>query len=253
MTCAAIESDSILLVHAYVDGELDPANAFALAWRMAAEPALAAERDRAEALQQLIHRVLPREAPPPGLRARIEARIDAARPRAQPSWRALAASVALAALVASGSTYVATGPRPADALADAMVSGHVRALMAAAPTDVVSTDRHTVKPWFNGRIPEAPRVVDLAAGGYALVGGRIDVVGRKPMPTLVYRHRQHLISLTAAPAARERDPLPNPRAIGGYNVMLWHDAGVAYWAVSDLAGADLDEFARLFRAAPADQ
>jgi anti-sigma factor RsiW len=253
VSCAATESDSILLVHAYVDAELDPANTFVMAWRIAAEPALAAERDRAEALRQLIHRVLPRQAAPPGLRARIEAAIGPARPRAQPSWRALAASIALAALVASGSTYVATGPRPADALADAMVSGHVRALMAAAPTEVVSTDRHTVKPWFNGRIPEAPRVVDLAADGYALVGGRLDVVGRKPMPTLVYRHRQHLISLTAAPAAGQRDPAQSPRAIGGYNVMLWHDQGVAYWAVSDLAGADLDEFARLFRTAPADQ
>ena len=70
-------------------------------------------------------------------------------------------------------------------------------LMAAEPVDVVSSDRHTVKPWFNGRIPNSPRVVDLAKDNFTLIGGRIDVVGQIPVPTLVYRHAKHIISLTA--------------------------------------------------------
>jgi anti-sigma factor RsiW len=251
MTFAVVDADPMLLVHAYLDGELDTANALGMARRMAADPALAAERDRVEALQRLIHRRLPREAPPPGLRARVEAMAAVGRARMQPSWRALAASIAVTACVASGSTFLTTGPRPADIVADAVVSGHIRALMAPQPTDVVSSDRHTVKPWFNGRIPEAPRVVDLAPDGFPLVGGRLDIVGRTPVPTLVYRHRLHLISLVAAPAT-ELDPVQAPRVVGGYNLVHWRDAGVSYWAVSDLALAELDEFTRLFRTTPPD-
>jgi anti-sigma factor RsiW len=253
MTIAVFEADPMLLVHAYLDGELDPANALGMARLIAADPALAAESDRIEALQRLIHRRQPREAPPPGLRARIEATVGVGRRRTQPSWRSLAASIAVAALMASGSTYLTTGPRPADDLADAMVSGHIRALMAPQPTDVVSSDRHTVKPWFNGRIAMAPRVVDLAQDGFPLVGGRLDVVDRTPVPTLVYRHRLHLISLTAAPAASDLDLARGPQAIGGFNLVRWRDEGVGYWAVSDLAPAELDEFARLFRTTPPDQ
>jgi len=162
--------------------------------------------------------------------------------------RALAASVVLAVLASSGATWIVSqGGR--DGTADTVVAGHVRSLMASQPTDVVSSDRHTVKPWFNGRIPQAPRVVDLANDGFPLVGGRIDVIDRVPVPTLVYRHRQHLISLYAVPAGRPTIVPAAHRAIAGYNVLSWTDDGVAYWAVSDLAAADLDTFAKTFRAA----
>jgi anti-sigma factor RsiW len=249
MTFAVFNADPVLLVHAYLDGELDPANALEIERRLAADPALAAERDRVEALRTALRQNFPREAPPPGLRARIEAMVGVGRLRAQPSWRALAASIAATAVIASGSTFLTTGPRPADVLADAVVSGHIRALMSPQSIDVVSSDRHTVKPWFNGRIPEAPRVVDLAAVGFPLVGGRLDVVARTPVPTLVYRHRLHLISLIATPAP-DLDLMQAPRAVGGHNLVHWRDAGVSYWAVSDLALTELDEFARLFGTTP---
>ena len=138
---------------------------------------------------------------PPHLRARIEASVGGVgRARARPSWRALAASIALTALVTSSSTWLVVGSQPENTVADTLVSDHIRALMAPQPTDVVSSDRHTVKPWFNGRIPESPRVVDLAKEDFPLVGGRLDVVGQTPVPTLVYRHDKHLISLTEMPA-----------------------------------------------------
>jgi anti-sigma factor RsiW len=245
-------TDPRLLVHAYVDGELDPANALELERQLANDPALAAERERIEALRRTIAERLPREAAPAGLARRIEAAVGAraapARIAAHPSWRALAASVMVAAFLGSGATWLALSPAPADA--DMVVANHVRALMAPHPVDVESSDGHTVKPWFSGRIPEAPRVVDLSNDGFALVGGRIDVIGRTPIPTLVYRVRQHLISVSALRAGRAA-AMPNEQ-IAGYNLVSWTDNGVTYWAVSNVAAADLNAFVKAFRAAAPD-
>ena len=243
-------TDPRLLVHAYVDGELDPAHALEVERQLADDPALAVERERVEALRRVIAEQLPREGAPPDLARRIETAVGLrpapapARASSRPSWRALAASVAVAAFLGSSATWLALSPGPADA--DRVVANHMRALMATQPVDVGSSDRHTVKPWFNGRIPEAPRVVDLAGAGFPLVGGRIDVVGRAPVATLVYRHRQHLISLSEVPGRTIAAP---ERQIAGYNIVSWTDDGVAYWAVSDVAAADLDAFAKAFRAA----
>jgi anti-sigma factor RsiW len=137
----------------------------------------------------------------------------------------------------------------AGSTADLVVASHMRALMAAQPIDVASSDRHTVKPWFNGRIPESPRVIDLANAGFALVGGRIDVIGRVPVPTLVYRIRQHLISLTALPASTAAPMMVGLRNIAGYNTLSWTDGGLTYWAVSDVSASDLEAFAKAFREA----
>lgn len=248
MTDSTSDDNSILLVHAYLDGELDAANALGIAQRMSTEPALAAEGERVKALKRLIHERLPRELAPPGLHARIEASVGGLRrPRTQPSWRALAASIALTAMVASSSTWIMVGSQPKNTVADSLVSDHIRALMAPQPTDVVSSDRHTVKPWFNGRIPESPRVVDLAKMDFPLVGGRLDVIGQTPVPTLVYRHEKHLISLTEMPADSHIELARTPRTINGYNLVHWTENGVSYWAISDLAATKLEEFAQLFR------
>ncbi len=251
----ANNEDLRLLVHAYLDGELDPAHALEVEHQLMADPALAVERDRIEALRRAINERLPREALPPGLERRIQARLRASEPRrhwwdldiflAQPSWRALAASVALAMVLASGATWFVFRPGQAQATAEMVVASHVRALMATQPIDVISSDRHTVKPWFNGRITESPRVVDLSSQGFTLVGGRIDVIGRTPVPTLVYRIRQHFISLTAVPGGRAI----TPRTIAGYNIVSWAENGLVYWAVSDVAAPDLQTFAQAFRQA----
>jgi len=246
--------DASLLVHAYLDGELDPANALEVERRLAADPVLAAERARVEALRQAIAEKLPREAPPPELLRRIEtaigaspARLSARRLASHPTWRALAASVLLALFIGSGSTWLALRPGPTSNTADLLVASHLRALMAPQPIDVASSDQHTVKPWFNGKIPESPRVVDLSAEGFPLVGGRIDVIGRVPVPTLVYRARQHVISLTALPASLA-SASAGKNAIAGYNTVTWTDNGLSYWAVSDLNAPELETFAKAFRA-----
>jgi anti-sigma factor RsiW len=248
MTRLTTDDSSVLLVHAYLDDELDPANALGIAQQMSTEPALAAENERVKALQHLIHERLPREDAPPGLRARIAASVGGPRqPRTQPSWRALAASIALTAVVASSSTWLVVGSEPTTMVADSLVSDHIRALMAPQAVDVLSSDRHTVKPWFNGRIPNSPRVVDLAKQDFPLIGGRIDVVGQTPVSTLVYRHAKHIISLTATPAESQFDFGMTPRAVNGYNVVHWIDSGVSYWAISDLEAKELENFSQLFR------
>jgi anti-sigma factor RsiW len=168
-------------------------------------------------------------------------------------WRALAASVAVAFAAGSAATWVALGPvglgSVATPVASQLVASHMRSLMASQPIDIASSDRHTVKPWFNGKLPESPRVVDLSSQGFPLVGGRIDVIGLTPVPTLVYRHQLHVISLTALPARLGAAP---PRTIDGYNIVDWTDGDITYWAVSDVSAPDLAEFARAFRAGEAE-
>jgi anti-sigma factor RsiW len=156
----------------------------------------------------------------------------------------LAAAVLLAALVASGATWLVVRGNAPNVTPNLVVASHMRALLAPQPFDVASSDRHTVKPWFNGRIPQSPTVVDLTADGFPLAGGRIDVIGRMPVPTLVYRHDKHLISLTAM-----RDTAPANPTIDGYNVVSWRDGAIVYWAVSDIARADLEAFAKAFQSA----
>ena len=254
MTRSRSDDNSALLVHAYLDGELDPANALSVAQQIDKEPALAAEAERVKALQQSIRERLPREEAPPGLRSRIEASVGGLRrDRTGPSWRALAASIALTALVTSSSTWFLAGSQQQPTMiADVLVSDHIRALMAPEPVDVISSDRHTVKPWFNGRITSAPRVVDLTKEDFTLIGGRVDVVGRTPVSTLVYRRAKHLISLTAIPAESRFELDKSPRAVSGYNVVQWVENGVSYWAISDLETKQLEDFARLFRTSKAE-
>jgi anti-sigma factor RsiW len=241
--------DPFLLVHAYCDGELDPANALALERRMAEDPRLAAERDRIEALKRAMARLKPAAMPPAALRGRIEHAVGLRRAIARPSWGALAASIVVAMAVSIGATLSVLAPAPGALVADEVVSSHIRALMAAQPFDVASSDRHTVKPWFNGKIVESPRVVDLASAGFPLVGGRIDVIAKTPVPTLVYRYQKHLISVTATqgPGTTRRE-----RDADGYHVIEWTEGGISYWAVSDVNIHELEKFVALWRAAPTD-
>ena len=248
MTDARLD-DASLLVHAYLDGELGPADIIALERRMMEEPALAAERARMEALRRMLQERLPSAVLPATLRQRVQASIGMHATASRPSWRAMAASVVLGAIVAGGSTWALLQSQPHDGIADSIVASHMRGLMAPQSTDVNSTDRHTVKPWFNGRVQQAPRVVDLSGAGFPLVGGRLDVIERTPVPTLVYRRRQHVISLTAVQAEGGVAPAA-PRTIDGYNMLTWNDNGVTYWATSDLNTRELGEFAAAFRASP---
>ena len=247
---SAVQPDndrSRLLVHAYVDGELDPVNAIAVGQQIATDPALAAESVRVEALRRALREKLPATDMPPGLEARVREAVGIGRMSSTPSWRAMAASIVLAMVVSSGATWFVTRTPTGDDVLESAVAGHLRALIAPQPIDVASGDGHVVKPWFNGRIPQAPRVVDLSQAGFKLVGGRVDVVGRAGVPTLVYQIRQHLISLTAVLDAAPKSANLTGTAVRGYNVVRWNADGVSYVAVSDVNAADLNKFAQAFR------
>jgi anti-sigma factor RsiW len=240
--------NSIQLVHAYMDGELDLTTALSVEEKIAADPNLAAQRDRIIALREAVQQNLTRDPIPAALQQRIEKTIGLRQETSHPTWRTLAASVALAILVTSSSTWLFLDSKSPQTMEDAIVAGHIRALMAPQPADIASTERHTVKPWFNGRVVEAPHVADLASDGFPLIGGRIDVVGSRPVPTLVYGRRKHIISLTAVPNAGRATLGPSVSVDNGYNIVHWVTNGISYWAVSDVSASDLDEFAKLFRA-----
>jgi anti-sigma factor RsiW len=237
------------LVHAYVDGELDPVNSLAIGQQIADDPALGAEARRIEALRNAVRERLPPEPVPPGLRSRVERAIGPIKTETHPSWRALAASVVVGMALASSSTWFALRPASGDRVAEAVVDGHLRALMAPQPADFRSSERHVVKPWFSGRIQESPQVVDLTTEGFPLIGARVDVVDARPVATLVYGRRLHLISVSAVPADGPAQQPSARQPIKGTNLVQWSKDGVCYWAASDLNTGELQTFARLFRAA----
>jgi anti-sigma factor RsiW len=241
-----------LLLHAYFDGELDTASALSVKQRIDADPRLAAELESGSALQKVLRARFPLEPVPANVRARVAGAIGAGRRYGRPTWAAMAASVLLAAALSSGSTWMALRVPQADQRVTEIVDTHLRSLMSQRPADVTSSERHTVKPWFNGRIPQAPRVIDLSSAGFPLMGARIDVIGSVAVPTLVYGRRLHIISLTAVPTSSSLLDAMTTRSVNGYNVVSWNSSQITYWAASDLNARELEEFAKLFQSAPAE-
>jgi len=196
--------DQTLFLNAALDGELDAAGMIEVEANLAADPALAAEYARLAALRDAIKTRAPRPAAPDSLRARLiqmSQGPSAARPAApqrlrllDPRYRSLAASLMLGILIGAGA-YSLFLSRPADdEVQRAIVAGFVRGRLSGDPVDVATSDRHAVKPWLAGKIAGATTVVDLKADGFPLVGGRVDVIGRTPVATLVYQRREHQIA-----------------------------------------------------------
>src|SRR5262249_7705415 len=134
-------------------------------------------------------------------------------------------------------------------LQTAFLSAHLRSLQANHLTDVVSTDQHTVKPWFNGRLDVSPPVVDLGPQGFVLIGGRLHYVDGGPVGGVVYRRRQHVINLFVAQSASTEPRAAKMETIQGFNIRRWSDRGLNFWAVSDLAKEELASFGEKFEAA----
>jgi len=166
------------------------------------------------------------------------------------AWRWLAAAATLVAAI-GGTWQVATTVSDGRALADQVLASHVRSLMPGHLTDVASTDQHTVKPWFNGRLDYSPAVSDFAGAGYPLIGGRLDYVGGRPVAALVYGRRQHMIDVLLWP--KESGPKAGPASLTrqGYHLVHWVGPQYTYWVVSDLAPAELRQFAELLQRAEA--
>ncbi len=253
-------ADREAMLQALIDGELDAANALEMEAHLRVCPACAAEHRVWLALREKLAEPGIAPSAPPELRGRIDAalaREAAARPIAPlrpPSrryrnwaiggWSAAGAMTALAATLA-----VLIVQPAAPVLGDQLVADHVRSLLPGHLIDVATSDRHVVKPWFNGRIDFAPPVPELADRGFPLVGGRLDVAAGRVVPVLVYRRRLHTINLFILPAGAVAGEGRASRASPpGYSIVHWRQGGLDFWAVSDLGKGDLDQFHEAFAA-----
>lgn len=249
-----------LLIQADVDGELGPAEAARVRAHLDRCADCEAVQQGLLSLSERVRRDVAYRPAPEALIAAVRSRVAAAAvspemapvttpaPRRRPGWIApFGGGFALAACLALAVVLPGGGGR---GLPDAVVAGHIRALQPGHLMDVVSTDQHTVKPWFDGRLDFAPPVKDLKGGGFPLVGGRLDYVAGRPVAALVYQRRQHVIDLFVWPDGGHVGRGPADSRRDGYNVLRWSWDGMAFWAVSDLSPQELADFVRLWQANP---
>ncbi|PZW48416.1 anti-sigma factor RsiW [Humitalea rosea] len=236
------------MLHGFVDGELDAAHVLECEAHLAICPECADSVAHLRAMRAMLQAAEPGFTAPLALRARVLADLAQDRRRPLPgllrrlwNW----SPVPLAAGLAACLMLLLAQPRGPD-LADELVAGHVRSLLARHLTDIETSAAHTVKPWFIGRIDFAPPVVDLAARGFPLVGGRLDYIGGRAVAVLVYGRREHVINLFVWPELHGQE---GAAAREGYSLTQWTQAGLAFWAVSDLNAVELREFREEFSAA----
>jgi anti-sigma factor RsiW len=252
------ECETVLLVQAEFDGELDAAQAANLQLHRSQCPICqAAELNLRRAREVLSD--MPHQPTPDAVRERVFAALDTARPVPRPAtypvlsrfhwWRHSAAGFGLGAACAAVVAFLVLSPAEQD-LTEQVIAGHVRALQPGHLEDVLSTDEHTVKPWFDGKIDFAPPVKDLAEAGFPLKGGRLDYIGERPVAALVYQRDKHFIDLFAWPSAGEAKPLAKFTEHNGYNVLHWVEDNMVLWAVSDVAPEQLHKFVRDWRRSP---
>jgi anti-sigma factor RsiW len=253
MRCEEVET----LIEAYADGELSLERTLAIESHVATCATCAARLERVRALGQVL-RTVPSLRAPAGLAKRVRATVDAAsatqpqlarsRPRGWPLWLLSGATVAIASLALAVVLHERAVVAD-DATAEAVIEGHVRSLLPGHLMDVASTDQHTVKPWFAGRVDFSPSVVDLASDGFPLVGGRLDYIDHHAAAALVYKRRDHVINVFVWPQTKGSASHGTRSDVRGYHVISWTRAGVAVWVVSDLALSELDDFGRTLDAA----
>jgi anti-sigma factor RsiW len=244
MNCAEIQE----LVHGYLDDELAFTQALPIDDHLASCEACRQVYAQARALRSAVREQAPYYPAPDLLRSRI---LKAVRASAlQPASRTLTvsgwsvgAALACTVLLTWGLTVYLMRPAETAHLPDDLISSHIRSLLASNAADVLSSDQHTVKPWFNGKLDFSPPVQDLTAQGFALIGGRLDYIAGRPVAVLVYRHRQHLINLFIWPTADGGNSAVQTLTKQGYHLVHWTHAGMAFWAVSDLNQEELVELA----------
>jgi anti-sigma factor RsiW len=190
---------------------------------------------------------------PAGLQQRVlltlskEMRTESRLPVLVWRWFGAAAALIIVCVVIWSVIGFIRKPSAEELLAQEAVSSHVRSLMVDHLTDVLSSDQHTVKPWFNGKLDFAPPVDDLSSQGFPLIGGRLDYLDSRQVAALVYQRRQHFINLFVWPVAGNSNFPQKVLTRQGYNVVHWTTRGMNYWAVSDISESELQEFVRVLQ------
>ena len=259
MTCP----DTQRLLDAWVDNELDLRGSLEVEDHLAGCPACREQERSIRELQASARANLTRYPLPPGLEGRLRAALRPEEPSVAAPEAAVSAPVphrarrgrtwaALAPVAAAAAVLIVSAPslwpRPTGgSIEDAVIVAHVRSLLANHLTDVASSDQHTVKPWFQGKLDYSVSVTDFAAEGFPLVGGRLDYVEDAPAAALVYRRAQHVINLFVWPSRTAGDQPVQRLSRRGYSAYRWSRDGMSYWAVSDVNDADLKTFVELAR------
>lgn len=235
----------------YLDGEVDLVNAVAIEEHLDTCARCGQEYRAQQALRAAIRGGGLYAPAPAGLQQRVQASVQRAaggapaRRMQRRGWYSLAVALACVAILAWGLGRAWVAPGADGRLAAAVLDSHVRALMTDHLTDVLSSDRHTVKPWFAGKLDFSPPVDDLASEGFPLVGGRLDYLDGRPVAALVYQRQRHIITVFVWPAPQAADTAPQAEVRQGYNQIHWTQAEMTYWAVSDLNLDELHAFVQL--------
>lgn len=246
MTCRQAQP----LLSAYCDRELDVTTSLEIDAHVRECVRCSAALQRHAALRSSLGTAALVFTPPRGLERRVREAVrreaGPIRPSVLAPWRWVAVPLA-ATLAAALAWSVAVHRGADDALSAELVSSHVRSLMVDHLLDVATSDQHTVKPWFNGKVDFAPPVADFTASGFPLIGGRVDYIAGRAVAVVVYQRRQHVVNVFIWPCGNEGGPALRHVAFKGYHLLRWTRSGLAFWAVSDVNGADLESLARLFQ------
>ena len=241
------------LIEGYVDGELDLVRNLEIERHLGDCATCTSLHQDALELRSRIRQEVPYFRASPDLLQRVKAVTRVKQMETKRTWVPIWTwSGAIAAVVLLTIITVGLVRRAADSSRDQMitqeiVADHIRSLMANHLTDVTSTDQHTVKPWFHGKLDFAPPVDDFAAEGFPLIGGRLDYLSGRPVAALVYQRRQHPINLFVWTTEGKYPEKPTLQARQGYNIFLWTRDGMTYCAISDLAADEMQTFAGLLQ------
>jgi len=241
------------LIESYVDGELDLVRNLDMEQHLGDCSACSSMRQQALELRSRIRQEAPYFRASADLKEKVRAvaRAERAEPRRSwvPmwTWSGAVAAVLLLAVITLGVVRRAAESSRDQIITQEIVADHIRSLMANHLTDVTSTDQHTVKPWFHGKLDFAPPVDDFAAEGFPLIGGRLDYVDGRSVAALVYQRRQHPINLFVWTADGKYAEKLNRQARQGYNILSWSRDGMTYCAISDLAADEMQSFVDLLQ------
>ncbi len=245
------------LLHAYVDGELELVHNLEIEKHVVGCRNCARTVENQRALSSAMRSGALYHQPPAGMGPRLDAALHrAARAERQPrriGWQliAVAASLVLGVYFVSRWTLGDLHGVSGDLMAQEVLDSHLRSLMPGHLSDVQSTDQHTVKPWFNGKLDYSPPVMDFAGQGFPLTGGRLDSLNGRTVAVLIYQRRQHVINVYVWPSPGTGDTTIAKESRQGYNMIRWTRGGMNWWIASDLNTSELESFANLVRAGPA--